>query len=219
MPTEIGKAYVQIIPSARGIKGSISKILKPESSSAGEDSGASLGRNLLGTFTKLAIGAKVGQALASGIKSSVLEGGKLQQSIGGIETLFDTKFSKGADIVKKYAQESFKTTGLSANSYMENVTSFSASLISSLGGDTKKAADIANMAMVDMADNSNKMGTSMQDIQNAYQGFAKQNYTMLDNLKLGGHNRLAQYKPRENGKTLNVLRRRQYRAKYELKVA
>lgn len=185
MPTEIGKAYVQIIPSARGIKGSISKILKPESSSAGEDSGASLGRNLLGTFTKLAIGAKVGQALASGIKSSVLEGGKLQQSIGGIETLFDTKFSKGADIVKKYAQESFKTTGLSANSYMENVTSFSASLISSLGGDTKKAADIANMAMVDMADNSNKMGTSMQDIQNAYQGFAKQNYTMLDNLKLG----------------------------------
>ena len=185
MPTEIGKAYVQIIPSARGIKGSISKILKPESSSAGEDSGSSLGRNLLGTFTKLAIGAKVGQALASGIKSSVLEGGKLQQSIGGIETLFDTKFSKGADIVKKYAQESFKTTGLSANSYMENVTSFSASLISSLGGDTKKAADIANMAMVDMADNSNKMGTSMQDIQNAYQGFAKQNYTMLDNLKLG----------------------------------
>ena len=185
MPTEIGKAYVQIIPSARGIKGSISKILKPESSSAGEDSGASLGRNLLGTFTKLAIGAKVGQALASGIKSSVLEGGKLQQSIGGINTLFDTQFSKGADIVKKYAQESFRTTGLSANSYMENVTSFSASLISSLGGDTQKAADIANMAMKDMADNSNKMGTSMQDIQNAYQGFAKQNYTMLDNLKLG----------------------------------
>ncbi len=186
MPTEIGKAYVQIIPSARGIKGSISKILKPESTSAGQDSGSSFGSNLLGTFTKLAIGAKVGQALASGIKSSVLEGGKLEQSIGGIETLFDTKFSKGADIVKKYAQESFKTTGLSANSYMENVTSFSASLISSLGGDTKKAADIANMAMVDMADNSNKMGTSMQDIQNAYQGFSRSNYTMLDNLNKMG---------------------------------
>lgn len=185
MPTEIGKAYVQIIPSARGIKGSVSRILKPESSSAGQDSGASFGSNLLGTFTKLAIGAKVGQALASGIKSSVMEGGKLEQSIGGIETLFDTKFSKGADIVKKYAQESFKTTGLSANSYMENVTSFSASLISSLGGDTKKAAEVANMAMVDMADNSNKMGTSMQDIQNAYQGFSRSNYTMLDNLKLG----------------------------------
>lgn len=182
MPTEIGKAYVQIIPSARGIKGSISKILKPESSSAGEDSGSSFGRNLLGTFTKLAIGAKVGQALTNGIKYSVMEGGKLEQSIGGIETLFDTKFSKGADIVKKYAQQSFKTTGLSANSYMENVTSFSASLISSLGGDTRKAADIANMAMKDMADNSNKMGTNMQDIQNAYQGFAKQNYTIKRNL-------------------------------------
>lgn len=185
MPTEIGKAYVQIIPSAKGIKGSVSRILKPESSSAGEESGAGFGSNLLGAFTKLAIAAKIGQTLVSGIKSSVMEGGKLQQSIGGIETLFDTQFSKGADIVKKYAQQSFKTTGLSANSYMENVTSFSASLISSLGGDTKKAADIANMAMVDMADNSNKMGTNMQDIQNAYQGFAKQNYTMLDNLKLG----------------------------------
>lgn len=185
MSTEIGKAYVQIIPSARGIKGSVSRILKPESKSAGEDSGASLGSGLLGTFAKLAIGAKVGQVLASGIKSSVMEGGKLQQSLGGIDTLFNTKFSKAADVVKKYARESFRTTGLSANSYMENVTSFSASLISSLGGNTKKAAEVANMAMVDMADNSNKMGTSMQDIQNAYQGFAKQNYTMLDNLKLG----------------------------------
>ena len=201
MPTEIGKAYVQIIPSARGIKGSVSRILKPESKSAGEDSGASLGSGLLGTFAKLAIGAKVGQVLASGIKSSVMEGGKLQQSLGGIDTLFNTKFSKAADIVKKYARESFRTTGLSANSYMENVTSFSASLISSLGGDTKKAADIANMAMKDMADNSAKMGTSMQDIQNAYQGFSKQNYTMLDNLKLGRKS-IAEYKPSENGETL-----------------
>ncbi|MFG5502011.1 hypothetical protein ACFJYO_16610, partial [Enterococcus faecalis] len=79
----------------------------------------------------------------------------------------------------------YKTSGLSANDYMENVTSFSASLLSSLGGDTDKAADVANMAMIDMSDNANKMGTNMQDIQNAYQGFAKQNYTMLDNLKLG----------------------------------
>ena len=102
---------------------------------------------------------------------------------------------------------------------MKNVTSFSASLLQSLGGDTSKAADVADMAMRDMADNMNKMGTPLQDIQNAYQGFAKQNYTMLDNLKLGGHNRLAQYKPRENGGTLNELRRRQYRAKCELKVA
>lgn len=181
MPTEIGKAYVQIIPSARGIKGSISKILKPESSSAGEDSGASLGRNLLGTFTKLAIGAKVGQALASGIKSSVLEGGKLEQSIGGINTLF-----KGsADIVKGYAKNAYKDAQISSNQYMEQVTSFSASLLQSLGGDTQKAAKSADMAIKDMADNSAKMGTNISSIQDAYQGFAKQNYTMLDNLKLG----------------------------------
>lgn len=181
MPTEIGKAYVQIIPSARGIKGSISKILKPESSSAGEDSGASLGRNLLGTFTKLAIGAKVGQALASGIKSSVLEGGKLEQSIGGINTLF-----KGsADIVKGYAKNAYRDAQISSNQYMEQVTSFSASLLQSLGGDTQKAAKSADMAIKDMADNSAKMGTNISSIQDAYQGFAKQNYTMLDNLKLG----------------------------------
>lgn len=181
MPTEIGKAYVQIIPSARGIKGSITKILKPESSSAGEDSGASLGRNLLGTFTKLAIGAKVGQTLASGIKSSVLEGGKLEQSIGGINTLF-----KGsADIVKGYAKNAYRDAQISSNQYMEQVTSFSASLLQSLGGDTQKAAKSADMAIKDMADNSAKMGTNISSIQDAYQGFAKQNYTMLDNLKLG----------------------------------
>ena len=92
MPTEIGKAYVQIIPSARGIKGSVSRILKPESSSAGEESGAGFGKNLLGTFAKLAIGAKVGQVLASGIKSSVMEGGKLQQTGGGFVTFFKKMF-------------------------------------------------------------------------------------------------------------------------------
>ena len=101
--------------------------------------------------------------------------------MGGIETLF----KDNADRVKGYAKEAYRTTGLSANAYMENVTGFSASLLQSLGGNTKKAAETANMAMIDMADNSNKMGTSMEAIQNAYQGFAKQNYTMLDNLKLG----------------------------------
>jgi hypothetical protein len=110
-----------------------------------------------------------------------MQGSDLQQSLGGIETLF-----KGsADKVKGYANQAYKTTGMSANAYMENVTSFSASLLQSVGGDTSKSADIANMAMVDMSDNANKMGTNMGDIQNAYQGFAKQNYTMLDNLKLG----------------------------------
>lgn len=182
MPTEIGKAYVQIIPSARGIKGSVSRILKPESSSAGQDSGSSFGSNLLGTFTKLAIGAKVGQALASGIKSSVMEGGKLQQSIGGIKTLF-----KGsADIVRGYAKNAYKDAQISSNQYMEQVTSFSASLLKSLGGDTQKAAKSADMAIKDMADNSAKMGTNIQSIQDAYQGFSKQNYTMLDNLNKMG---------------------------------
>ena len=97
----------------------------------------------------------------------------------------ETLFKDSADTVKAYAAQAYKTVGLSTNDYMEQTTSFAASLLSSVSQDTQAAADLANMAMVDMADNSNKMGTSMQDIQNAYQGFAKQNYTMLDNLKLG----------------------------------
>lgn len=104
-----------------------------------------------------------------------------EQLVGGVETLFKSS----GDNVQKYASEAYKTAGLSANEYMETVTSFSASLLQSLGGDTNKAAEAANKAVVDMADNANKMGTSMESIQNAYQGFAKQNYTMLDNLKLG----------------------------------
>ena len=110
-----------------------------------------------------------------------MAGADLEQSIGGIETLF----KDSADTVKQYAAQAYQTVGLSANDYMEQTTSFAASLLSSVSQDTDAAADLANMAMVDMADNSNKMGTSMQDIQNAYQGFAKQNNTMLDNLKLG----------------------------------
>ena len=104
-----------------------------------------------------------------------------EQLIGGVETLF----KDSADKVSKYADEAYKTAGLSANAYMETVTGFSASLLQSLNGDTEKAADAANQAIIDMSDNANKMGTSMESIQNAYQGFAKQNYTMLDNLKLG----------------------------------
>lgn len=104
-----------------------------------------------------------------------------EQLVGGVETLF--KDSSG--LVQEYAANAYKTAGLSANEYMETVTSFSASLLQSLGGDTEQAAKIGDMAITDMADNANKMGTSMESIQNAYQGFAKQNYTMLDNLKLG----------------------------------
>jgi phage-related protein len=171
--SDIGKAYVQIVPSAKGLEGAISGQLDGEASKAGQSAGSSI----VSTLKKVFIAAGIGKALLS----TLTEGGKLQQSLGGIETLF----KDNADRVKGYAKEAYRTTGLSANAYMENVTGFSASLLQSLGGDTKKAAETANMAMIDMADNSNKMGTSMEAIQNAYQGFAKQNYTMLDNLKLG----------------------------------
>ena len=177
MATEIAQAYVQLIPSARGITGKIQSILNPEASAAGQSAGQSLGSSLVGVMTKVIAAAGIGKAFSAAIS----EGAALQQSLGGIETLF-----KGsADKVKGYANEAYKTTGLSANAYMENVTGFSASLLQSLGGDTNKAAETANMAMIDMSDNANKMGTSMESIQVAYQGFAKQNYTMLDNLKLG----------------------------------
>ena len=173
MATNLGKAYVQIMPSAQGISGMISKELNGEVTSAGQ----SAGNRLMSSIKGAMLAAGIGKLFAT----SLLEGGKLQQSLGGVETLF----KQNADTVKQYANEAYKTTGLSANAYMETVTGFSASLLQSLGGDTAKAAKVANMAMVDMADNSNKMGTSMELIQNAYQGFAKQNYTMLDNLKLG----------------------------------
>lgn len=179
MATELGQAYVQIMPSAKGISGSIQKVLDPEASSAGKSAGSKLGTGL-----KVAMAAGIAAtaaALGKTISKSLTEGAALQQSLGGIETLFKGSAGK----MKQYANEAYKTVGLSANDYMENVTSFSASLLQSMGGDTEKAADKANMAMIDMGDNANKMGTSMGDIQNAYQGFAKQNYTMLDNLKLG----------------------------------
>ena len=137
----------------------------------------------------LATAAKVGVAavgaasvaVAGLTKTAVGEFAEYEQLVGGVETLFKTS----AQDVLSYANNAYKTAGLSANDYMETVTSFSASLLQGLGGDTKKAAEMANMAITDMADNANKMGTSMESIQAAYQGFAKQNYTMLDNLKLG----------------------------------
>ncbi len=125
------------------------------------------------------------KAVASGIKSLIsgaIEGyGEYEQLVGGVETLFGSS----ADTVIKNAENAYKTAGLSANAYMETVTSFSASLLQSMGNDTEAAAKKADLALTDMSDNANKMGTDMQSIQNAYQGFAKQNYTMLDNLKLG----------------------------------
>lgn len=174
---ELGKAYVQIVPSAQGIKSALTEMFDEETDGLGEQTGQSIGRELVGTLKNVIVAAGIGKI----ISDSINVGGALQQSLGGVETLF----KDSADTVKEYAAQAYRTVGLSANDYMEQTTSFAASLLSSVSQDTQAAADLANMAMVDMADNSNKMGTSMQDIQNAYQGFAKQNYTMLDNLKLG----------------------------------
>lgn len=173
MATELAKAYVQIVPSAKGIENSISKELGGEANSAG----ASAGSRIVSGIKKAIATAAIGKAIAS----TITEGAELEQSIGGIETLFKESAGK----VKEYAANAYRTAGMSANEYMQLTTSFSASLLQSLAGDTQKAADVSNMAMTDMSDNANKMGTSMEDIKNAYQGFAKQNYTMLDNLKLG----------------------------------
>ena len=138
-----------------------------------------------GLKTAAKIGAAAVGAAAAGITAlttaAVNNYAEYEQLVGGVETLF----KQSADVVKQYAANAYKTAGMSANEYMETVTSFSASLLQSLDGDTNAAAEKANLAITDMSDNANKMGTSMEMIQNAYQGFAKQNYTMLDNLKLG----------------------------------
>ena len=124
---------------------------------------------------------QMGQALVGVGKQAFESYAQYEQLVGGVETLF----KDSADLVIKYANESYITAGMSANTYMETVTGFSASLLQSLGGDTKKVAEVSNMAIIDMSDNANKMGTSIESIRYAYMGFAKQNYTMLDNLKLG----------------------------------
>lgn len=173
MATDLGKAYIQIMPSAKGIKGAIEKELNGEAGNAGSSAGNLITSKIKGAITLAGIGAALGAALN--------EGGKLQQSLGGVETLF----KNSADTVKQYASQAFQSAGVSANEYMENVTSFSASLINSLGGDTAAAAELANTAMIDMSDNANKMGTDMELIQQTYQSLARGNYEMLDNLKLG----------------------------------
>lgn len=129
----------------------------------------------------VAVGAAATAAFVTISKAAISSYAEYEQLAGGVETLF----KDSSDTVKKYADEAYKTSGLSANEYMSTVTSFSASLLQSLGNDTAKSAEYADQAIIDMSDNANKMGTDMEAIQNAYQGFAKQNYTMLDNLKLG----------------------------------
>ena len=168
--TELGKAYVQIIPSAKGISEKIKEALGDAPAQTGESAGQSLGSRLVSTFKKVIAAAGIGAA----ISKAVTEGAALEQSIGGVETLF----KDSADTIKQYAAVAYKTAGVSAKEYMEQVTSFSATLLQGLGGDTAAAAKYANQAIIQMSDNANKMGTDMSAIQYAYQGFAKQNYTI-----------------------------------------
>lgn len=158
-----------------------SLIAKISSDISGLEKGLNNGVSKVKKFATAVTAAIATIGLGKLIASSITEGGQLEQSLGGVETLFKSS----ANTVIKNAKKAYATAGMSANSYMQNVTRFSASLLQSTAGDTQKAAKIADMAMIDMSDNANKMGTSMEDIQNAYQGFAKQNYTMLDNLRLG----------------------------------
>ena len=191
--TQLGKAYVQIVPSMQGLASELRRAFG-DSMPDGHKFGSSLGGKVVSGFGStikkgFALAAKAGIATISAasagigaiVKSSASAYADYEQNIGGVETLF----KDNADTIVKYASEAYKTAGISANDYMQNVTSFFASLLQGLGGDTAQAAKIANEAMVDMSDNANKMGTDISSIQNAYQGFAKQNYTMLDNLKLG----------------------------------
>lgn len=176
MATKLADAYVQIIPSAKGIQGSISKVLNGEAESAGASAGAGIASKLKGAIAAAGIGAAVVQA----VRASIDAGGALQQSFGGLETIY----GDAAEEAKQYAYEAAKA-GISANDYAEQAVSFGASLKQAFAGDTTKAVKAANTAIMDMTDNAAKMGTPIENIQNAYQGFAKQNYTMLDNLKLG----------------------------------
>ena len=155
-----------------------------EASKNGKSFAAKL-KNGLGAAAKVggAAIAATATAVAALTKSAVEAYAEYEQLVGGVETLF----KDSADQVQMYAANAYKTAGMSANEYMETVTSFSASLLQSLDGDTAAAAEYADRAITDMADNANKMGTDIESIQNAYQGFAKQNYTMLDNLKVGRH--------------------------------
>ena len=201
---EVARAYVTIIPKTDGSANSVIKSIVDPAAKGASNAGQSAGKNFAGMFKKVLAAAGIGAAL----KKTIDEGAKLEQSIGGIETLFGTggktieQFAKDAgksvaEVTKEYnalekaqtealtnASKAYQTAGLSANDYMETVTSFAASLKAS-GLSELDAAKAADAAVIAMSDNANKMGTDMSLIQNAYQGFAKQNYTMLDNLKLG----------------------------------
>ena len=173
---DLGTAYVNIVPKAQGISKNIEGVINPGAESAGSSAGKKVGSSLLGTMAKIVSAAAVGKI----IKDAFSAGGDIQQSFGGLETIY----GDAAEAAKAYALEA-ASAGISANNYAEQAVSFGAALKKAFGGDTTAAMEAANTAIMDMADNSAKMGTDIGSVQAAYQGFAKQNYTMLDNLKLG----------------------------------
>ena len=173
---DLGKAYVQIVPSAKGISGQIQAAMRGEADAAGEEAGQNFGSKFVSVAKRLIAAAGLGKFISDSLNA----GGALQQSFGGIDTLY----GEAAEAAKNYSMEAARA-GISANTYAEQAVSFGASLKQAFGGDTTAAMESANQAILDMADNSAKFGTDITSIQNAYQGFAKQNYTMLDNLKLG----------------------------------
>ena len=175
---DLGSAYINIVPKAEGIKAGIEDILGGGEASAGaEKAGEGLGKKLL----KGAAALGIGSAIAGTIKDAMEAGGALQQSFGGLETIY----GDAAEGAKAYAQAA-ASAGISANDYAEQAVSFGVALKQAYAGDTTAAMEAANTAIMDMADNAAKMGTPLESIQSAYQGFAKQNYTMLDNLNKMG---------------------------------
>lgn len=183
---DIGKAYVRIEPTSKGIGNEISKILNDEAGGAGEKAGSKLASGLGSAFKvgAAAIGAGIAAATGAVIKfgqEAVSSYANYEQLIGGVEKLYGDAAGK----VEQFANEAYKTSGMSANQYMETATSFSAALINSLEGDVDKAADLTDVAMRAMSDNVNVFGSDMESVQNAYMGFSKGTFTMLDNLKLG----------------------------------
>ena len=184
--TDLGNAYIQIIPSADGIGKSISGLLDKEAGSAGKSAGSKLSGALGGALKTglTAATAAVGAATAAvgAFATAAVSGyASYEQLVGGVDKLYGDASEK----LQKFADQAYMTSGMSANAYMETATSFSAALINSLGGDVDAAADMTDVAMKAISDNVNVFGSDMTSVTNAFQGFAKQNYTMLDNLKLG----------------------------------
>ena len=173
---DVGTAYVQILPKAKGIKANIEKSMRGDAVAAGESTGAAMGSSLVGSLGKMVAAAGIGKM----VQSAISEGANLQQSFGGLDTLY----GDAAAQAKSFAYEAAQA-GISANDYAEQAVSFGAALKQAYGGDTTKAVKAANTAILDMADNAAKMGTPLESIQAAYQGFARGQYQLLDNLKLG----------------------------------